>query len=117
MRLRLRALPVSALVAFLLFTAAPASADVGFADGSFSGTSAPSGMKPQSKLWFADGIWWGVMFDNLTQRFEIYRRDAATEKCASTATVVDTRRNVWADAKWDGTKLFVVSHGASWTST
>jgi hypothetical protein len=37
---------------------APARADVGFVDGSFSGTSAPSGMKPQSKLWVADGIWW-----------------------------------------------------------
>src|SRR4051812_5336566 len=117
MRLSLRAISVSAVVAFVLFTPSPATADVGYADGSFSGTSAPSGMKPQSKLWFADGIWWGVMFDNLTQRFEIYRRDAATEKWASTGTVVDGRRNIWADAKWDGAKLFIVSHGASWTST
>jgi hypothetical protein len=112
-----RAIIVSALVALLLSTASPASAEVGFADGGFSGTSAPSGMKPQSKLWFADGIWWSVMFNNLAQRFEIYRRNAATEKWASTATIVDGRRNVWADAKWDGTKLFVVTHGASWTST
>ncbi|MEA2134479.1 MAG: large repetitive protein [Solirubrobacteraceae bacterium] len=98
-------------------TPGDARADIGFADGSFSGTSAPSGMKPQSKLWFADGIWWGVMFDNLTQRFEIYRRNAATEQWSSTGTVVDGRRNLWADAKWNGTHLFVVTHGASWTST
>ena len=95
----------------------PAAADVGFSDASFSGTSAPTGMKPQSKLWYADGIWWGVMFDNLTQRFEIYRRNAANEQWTTTGTVVDGRRNVWADAKWNGTHLFVVSHGASWTST
>lgn len=94
-----------------------ARGDVGFADGSFSGTSAPSGMKPQSKLWFADGIWWSVMFDNLTQRFEIYRRNAATEQWSTTGTVVDGRRNIWADAKWNGTHLYVVTHGASWTST
>src|SRR3954468_13836775 len=117
MRLPVRALTLGAVVASLLVTTAPAMADVGYSDGSFSGTSAPSGMKPQSKLWFADGIWWGVMFDNLTQRFEIYRRDAGTEKWSSTGTVVDGRRNIWADAKWDGTKLFIVSHGASWTST
>jgi len=106
------------LISLMLAVAArPAAADVGFADGSFNGTSAPTGMKPQSKLWIADGIWWGVMFDNLTQRFEIYRRSAATEQWSSTGTVVDGRRNVWTDAKWNGTHLFVVSHGASGTST
>src|SRR3954469_5260467 len=101
----------------LAVAARPAAADVGFSDGSFSGTSAPSGMKPQSKLWVADGIWWGVMFDNLTQRFEIYKRDAATAPCPPPGAGGAARRNVWADAKWDGTHLFVVSHGASWTST
>ena len=40
----------------------PAAADVGFSDASFSGTSAPTGMKPQSKLWYADGAWWGGLF-------------------------------------------------------
>src|SRR4051794_1270932 len=120
--LRLRRATATAILCGLIgltlaVAARPAAADVGFSDGSFSGTSAPSGMKPQSKLWVADGIWWGGMFDNLTQRFEIYKRDAATEQWSSTGTVVDGRRNVWADAKWDGTHLFVVSHGASWTST
>src|SRR4051794_18350225 len=120
--LRLRRATATAILCGLIgltlaVAARPARGDTGFADGPFSGTSAPSGMKPQSKLWFADGIWWGVMFDNLTQRFEIYRRTAATEQWATTGTVVDGRRNVWTDAKWNGTHLFVVSHGASWTST
>src|SRR4051794_33898673 len=120
--LRLRRAAAAAILCGLIgltlaVAARPAAADVGFSDGSFSGTSAPSGMKPQSKLWVADGIWWGVMFDNLTQRFEIYKRDAATEQWSSTGTVVDGRRNIWADAKWNGSQLFVVSHGASWTST
>jgi Bacterial Ig-like domain len=116
-RTALTVLLCGALAVVSAGTPPDARADVGFADGSFSGTSAPSGMKPQSKLWFADGIWWGVMFDNLTQRFEIYRRNAATEQWSSTATVVDSRRNIWADAKWNGTHLYVVTHGASWTST
>jgi len=114
---RARRFAVLLLAAASLLPAAPASADVGFADGSFSGTSAPTGMKPQSKLWVADGIWWGSMFNSFTQRFEIYRRDAASERWTTTGTVVDGRRNVWADAKWDGTHLFIVSAGASSTST
>jgi hypothetical protein len=106
------------VLALVVLALAPAAhADVGFVDGSFSGTSAPSGMKPQSKLWVADGVWWGVMFNSFTQRFEIYRRDASTERWSTTGTIVDGRRNVWTDAKWDGSHLFIVSHGASWTST
>src|SRR4051794_20872202 len=120
--LRLRRATATAILCGLIgltlaVAARPAAADVGFSDGSFSGTSAPSGMKPQSKLWVAGGIWWGVMFNGFTQRFEIYRRDAATEQWSTTGTVVDGRRNVWADAKWDGSHLFVVTHGASWSST
>ncbi|KPV48726.1 hypothetical protein SE17_36530, partial [Kouleothrix aurantiaca] len=52
--------------------AAPApAADVGFADFSFfykpAGASknivlAPTGEKPQSKLWYNDGRWWADMF-------------------------------------------------------
>jgi hypothetical protein len=106
-----------AICAGLALGAGPARADTGFVDGSFTGTNAPSGMKPQSKLWVADGIWWGVMFNGMAQRFEIYRRAPGTETWSSTGTVVDARRNIWADAKWDGTHLFVVTHGASWTST
>ena len=105
------------VLALMLALVPTAQADVGFVDGLFGGTSAPSGMKPQSKLWVADGIWWGVMFNGFTQRFEIYRRDAAQETWSTTGTVVDGRRNVWLDAKWDGSHLFVVSHGASWTSS
>ena len=116
---RRRVLGVAVLlaVAAALLAAPAARADVGFVDGSFNGTSAPTGMKPQSKLWVADGIWWGSMFNSFTQRFEIYRRDAATERWTSTGTVVDGRRNVWADVKWDGTHVFIVSAGASPTST
>src|SRR3954447_21871060 len=91
----------------LAVAARPAAADVGFSDGSFSGTSAPSGMKPQSKLWVADGIWGGGRSNTLPQRFEISGRHADTEQWSSTGRVVHGRRNIWADAKWNGTHLFV----------
>src|SRR3954447_16986626 len=105
--LRLRQATATAILCGLIgltlaVAARPAAADIGFSDGSFSGTSAPSGMKPQSKLWVADGIWWGVMFDNLPQRLEIYRRNVDTEQWSSPGRVVDGRRNIWADAKWNG---------------
>jgi len=40
--------------------AALAAGDVGSRDFSFNATSvvAPTGEKPQSKLWFNDGTWW-----------------------------------------------------------
>src|SRR5919197_4394442 len=39
-------------------------ADTGTRDFSYSGASAPTGQKPQSKLWFNDGSWWGVLYNS-----------------------------------------------------
>src|SRR5215218_5220794 len=45
----------------------------GFRDFSYgTSASAPTADKPQSKLWFLDGRWWGVLFNASTRRFEIY---------------------------------------------
>jgi hypothetical protein len=108
---------LAAAAALLVLAPTVASADVGFIDASITGASAPSGMKPQSKLWVADGIWWGAMFNAFTQRYEIYRRTAGSETWASTGTVIDGRKIVWTDAKWDGSHLSIVSHGASGAAT
>jgi hypothetical protein len=35
----------------------------------------PTGEKPQSKLWFNDGIWWASLFDRSTEEYHIYRYD------------------------------------------
>jgi hypothetical protein len=38
--------------------------DVGFAGPSGAGAgAAPSGSKPESKLWYNDGFWWGSLYD------------------------------------------------------
>ena len=44
--------------------AAAAPVEAGYRDFSYSasGVSAPTGEKPQSKLWYADGSWWGALF-------------------------------------------------------
>ncbi len=41
----------------------------------FHQPTAPSGEKPQSKLWFNDGIWWGSIWSTSAKSFEIQRYD------------------------------------------
>src|SRR5206468_11932196 len=52
---------------------------------------------------------WGVMFSSVTRDFEIFKR--VDGRWTSTGTKVDLRNSTWADAKWDGTHLQIVSHG------
>lgn len=105
-----------ALAAFALFALAPAgaSADVTFAGPSFSGASAPTGQKPQSKLWYQDGRWWGVLFNAATADFEIHRLDG--DRWQSTGTLVDERSRASADVLWDGSRLYVASGGPTATN-
>src|SRR3954463_9889394 len=58
--LRLRRATATAILCGLIgltlaVAARPAAADVGFSDGSVSGASAPSGLKPPSKPWGGGG--------------------------------------------------------------
>ncbi|MDQ3870497.1 MAG: hypothetical protein M3301_02630 [Chloroflexota bacterium] len=98
-------------------TASPAAATAvraGFRDFSYGSTvTAPTGQKPESKLWFNDGRWWAVMFNVSSGRFEVYgfnEGTQATDAWTSTGTVVDARRTAQADVRWTGSKLYVVSH-------
>jgi len=98
------------LTALALSALAPAaaSADVGVRDFGFgSAPSAPTGQKPQSKLWFNDGFWWGTLFNSFTKRYEIYRLDS-NETWSPTGTSADVRPRAWTDNLWDGTHLYVV---------
>src|SRR4030095_9772170 len=73
------------------FTPARAAAiDVGYKDFSMSGATAPTGEKPQSKLWCNDGIWWGVMYNkaSTSKHFEIYRFNWATDTWTTTGVMV-----------------------------
>jgi cell division septation protein DedD len=81
----------------------------GYKGPSFSGASAPTGEKPQSKLWFNDGIWWGSLLSTAAQEFHIHRLDWATQTWTDTGILVDTRNGADADVLWDGTKLYIAS--------
>src|SRR5258707_5792109 len=87
-----------------------AATDVGYKDFSMSGALAPTGQKPQSKLWFNDGIWWGVMYNNASKsrHFEIYRFNWTTDTWSTTGVMVDARSKSAADALWTGSKLYTV---------
>jgi hypothetical protein len=104
---------VAALAVMALGTAA-ADANVGLLGPTYTGATAPSGEKPQSKLWFNDGTWWADMFNKTSRNFEIYKYSNGV--WVSTGTLVEDRAKTWQDMKWDGTYLHVVSHGGASTT-
>jgi len=71
--------------------------------------STPTGEKPQSKLWWNDGIWWGSLWDPIPKTHTIHRFNLATQSWTSTGTAIDSRANAKADALWDGQRLYIVS--------
>ena len=81
----------------------------GYKGPSFSGVSAPTGEKPQSKLWFNDGIWWGSLFSTGAGAFRIHRLDWATQTWTDTGVLIDTRNDADADVLWDGANLYAVT--------
>ncbi|HEU4918889.1 MAG TPA: PKD domain-containing protein [Candidatus Limnocylindrales bacterium] len=92
--------------------------DIGIVGPSYAGSSgASSGEKPQSKLWWNDGIWWGNLWDADTADFHIHRLDLATNSWLDTGVRIDDRGGTRADVLWDGTKLYVASHRFSSTNT
>src|SRR5919197_1872552 len=106
-------LGVAAALLPVAVSAAPVTA--GFRDFSYgTSVSAPTGQKPESKLWFNDGRWWAVLFNTTTGRFEIYgfnKDTQATNAWTSTGVAVDGRRTAEADVKWvSNGKLYVVTH-------
>jgi hypothetical protein len=90
---------------------AAAAGDVGFQDASFgTDVSAPTGQKPESKLWVNDGSWWGVLYSLTAKKFTIQRFIWSTDTWVDTGVVVDSRTKSDADALWDGSHLFISSH-------
>jgi hypothetical protein len=83
----------------------------GVRDQVFTGAvGSPTGDKPQSKLWYTDGIWWADMFDSVTKSWHIFRLDRTRETWVDTGTQIDTRANVGGDVLWDGTHLYVATN-------
>jgi hypothetical protein len=80
----------------------------------YSGVSTPTADKPQSKLWFNDGLWWASMFNNTNSprpAFHIYKLDRTTQSWSDTGTEIDSRPTSQGDFLWDNNarKLYVVS--------
>lgn len=80
--------------------------------------------KPESKLWWNDGYWWGVLYNRDTNYYHIYRLNWGDNEWVDTGVQVDDRRadpfalppkpaeNVHVDVLWDQAtqKLYVASH-------
>ena len=111
------------LVALVLLSGyalpAPAAEDFGYRDFSYDAASvvAPTGAKPQSKLWFNDGTWWGSLFNRSAEEHHIYRYDRATHTWSDTGTVIDERNSSKADVLWDGSHLYVATAGPTSASS
>ena len=72
----------------------------------------PTSSSSQSKLWYAQDAWWGVLFAPKTNRLDIFRLDPTTQVWADTGTLVDERVIARSDVLWDGTHLYVLSGGS-----
>jgi hypothetical protein len=113
---------VMALGSLILGGSSPATlaepTDVGYRDFSFgTAASAPTAEKPQSKLWFNDGIWWGSLWNSTSRKWEIYRFDWVNHAWSTTGTPIEARSNSKADTLWDGTHLYVATAPRSTGST
>jgi hypothetical protein len=95
----------------------PAAAAEGYVGPNYTGTSAPTAEKPQSKLWYNDGYWWGSLFDRVSTDYTIHRLNPATQTWVNTGVLIDERYQSHMDVLWDGTHLYVASAGPSATSS
>jgi hypothetical protein len=101
--------------------ASAAQAAVGTLDASYADTgpvphqpTAPTGEKPQSKLWFNDGIWWGSIWSKT--KYTIQRYDVSGT-WVDTGVTIDPRDKSQADMLWDGAHLFAISNVHERSST
>jgi trimeric autotransporter adhesin len=90
-----------------------APGDVGYEGPSSTGAgTAPTGSKPESKLWWNDGFWWGSLWHAPSADFHIFRLDTSSQTWIDTGVALDDRPSTRADVLWDGAagKLYVASH-------
>ena len=109
---------VALIVSTFLFMPASAaqgqSGDIGYRDFTYpsgaGGDSHVTGEKPESKLWWTDGSWFGCMWSKAGNAYHIYRLNTATQIWTDTGVAIDDRLGSKADALWDGSNLYIVSH-------
>src|SRR5262245_19669352 len=84
----------------------------GYRDFNFGTTvyHLPTSEKPESKLWWNDGHWWGSLWSPAANKYRIHRFDLDTQSWVNVGPDIDDRSQTLGDALWDGQKLYVVSH-------
>ena len=72
-----------------------AATPAGYKDGFFGSAPGndPTADKPQSKLWWNDGAWWAVMYNQTAGEWHIYQL-SWPDQWIDTGTLVDTRANL-----------------------
>jgi PKD repeat protein len=115
------------LLGVLPVVAVPATPGPGYQDYVYkpladgTGANDVTSFRNQSKLWFNDGRWWGILFDKGSTKDGTYRIQSfnmATQAWTSgvAGAPVDDRNRSHADTLWDGTNLWVISghnHGTN----
>ncbi|CAN5754676.1 hypothetical protein BH10CHL1_BH10CHL1_39540 [soil metagenome] len=117
------AISIATFLLLALWTMASADSTplsvTGWLDHSYNPTAAagivnsPTGEKPESKLWWNDGYWWGNLFNPTAGVNRIYRLNWGTQTWEDTGVTVDPRTNAKADVLWDqaNNTLYIASHG------
>jgi hypothetical protein len=90
------------------------SDDVGVQDFAFGpdverGENKATAQKPESKLWFHDGLWWATLFRPDAGTHTIHWLDTASQTWVDTGVAVDERARSRQDVLWDGQKLYLAS--------
>ncbi len=93
--------------------------DVGIRDFAFGSdvedgaSNEATAQKPESKLWYVDGIWWATLYRPNVEAHRIHRLDPVTQQWIDTGVHIDERAISRQDVLWDGTKLYMASrcHG------
>jgi hypothetical protein len=105
---------VAIVLIFTIVYAGPPLDVAGYLDFSYGAsiTEGPTGEKPESKLWYNDGMWWGVLYNTTAGEYHIYRLDLSTHDWIDTGVFIDEREESRSDTFWDSAdnKLYVATH-------
>ncbi len=101
----------AAALSLVVLAPAAFAQDIGHPGPSYAGAAGfPTRSKPQSKLWFNDGAWWGCLWSVVAQSFTIQRLDLDTQTWLDTGIEADDRPDSKSDCLWDGARLYIGSH-------
>lgn len=83
--------------------------DFAFGPGVETVENKATAQKPESKLWYHDGIWWATLYGADIRAHHIHRLDMATQVWVDTGVAVDERARSRQDVLWTGETLYMVS--------